>query len=110
MTWDEFLASKPTTARVFRLNACPSDYYNHAFADDRNWQAYRLTSPDGEQSLYGYAERGSAVSAKLPQSTDSQMRALMLALKFPANATSANQVLIEKFITDGWVLESEPTP
>ena len=35
---------------------------------------------------------------------------MMLALKFPENATSHNQVIIEKFIAEGWVLETEEPP
>jgi hypothetical protein len=110
MTWSEFLASKPTAVRVFRVNLSPSDYYNFAFAADTKWQAYRLTSPDEGHAVYGYAEHGSAVSAKLPPPTDTQPVALMLALKFPDHATSANQVLIEKVIAEGWVLETESPP
>jgi hypothetical protein len=110
MTWDEFLASKPTAARVFRVSLSPCDYYNFAFADDKKWQAYRLTSPVGGHAVYGYAEHGSVVSAKLPPPTDTQPVAMMLALKFPDHATTTNQVIIEKVIADGWVLETESPP
>ncbi len=110
MPWEEFLASKPTTGRVFRLNLSPTDYYNFAFSDDQKWQAYRLQSPDGEHSIYGYAERDSAVGYASRCPPDSKQMALMLALKFPENATSDNQVLIEKFVAEGWVLETESSP
>jgi hypothetical protein len=89
---------------------CPTDYYNFAFANDNKWQAYRLTSPDGGNLLYGYAERGSVMNSKLRPSLDNQQTPLMLALKFPENATSNNQVLIEKIVAEGWVLESEAPP
>ena len=108
--WEEFLASKPTTGRVFRLNLSPVDYYNFAFSDDKKWQAYRLQSPDGEQSIYGYAERDSVLASRLLSPPESKQMALMLALKFPENATSDNQVLIEKFVAEGWVLETESSP
>jgi len=114
MTWNEFLTTKPATARIFRVGIKPIDYYNFAFADDKKWQAYWIISPDGGHSIYGYAERGSHVCSKLPQATDPQQEArqeaLILALKFPENATSANQVLIEECIAEGWVLETEPSP
>lgn len=110
MPWAEFLASKPTTAQVFRLNLSALDYYNVAFADDRKWQSYRLISPDGEHSLYGYAERDSVLNSLLRPPPDSCGAALMLALKFPENASSSNQVLIVEFVTEGWVLETESTP
>jgi hypothetical protein len=108
--WEEFLASKPTTGRVFRLNLSPADYYNFAFSDDQKWQAYRLQSPAGEHSIYGYAERDSMLASRLVVPPESKQMALMLALKFPANATSDNQVLIEKFVAEGWVQETESSP
>jgi len=114
MTWDEFLKTKPTTARVFRLRLNPIDYYNFAFSDDRKWQAYRIVSPDGAHSIYGYVERGSAVCAKLSHPsedrTEIQQVPSILSLKFPGKAISANQVLIEDLVAEGWVLETEPPP
>jgi hypothetical protein len=110
MSWQQFLTTKPTAGQVFRLVLCPTDYYNFAFANDNKWQAYRLTSPDGGNLLYGYAERGSVMNSKLRPSLDNQQTPLMLALKFPENATSNNQVLIEKIVAEGWVLESEAPP
>jgi len=110
MRWDEFLASKPTTARVFRVRLNPADYYNFQFSDDRKWQAYQIISPDGGHSIYGYAERGSDVCAKLPATSDTQQSALMLALKFPVKTPAPNQVLIDDLVAEGWVLENEPPP
>lgn len=110
MPWEEFLASKPTTGKLFRLTLSPVEYYNMAFADDKKWQSYRLESPDGIRTLYGYAERGSGLDAELRPSPDIKRIALTLSLKFPENASSKNQVLIEKFVAEGWVLETEETP
>ncbi|MCX6868368.1 MAG: hypothetical protein NTV46_19615 [Verrucomicrobia bacterium] len=110
MSWEQFITLKPTTGQVFRLVLCPTDYYNFAFANDNKWQAYRLTSPDGGHLLYGYAERGSVMNSKLRPSLENQQIPMMLALKFPDNATSDNQVLIEKIAAEGWVLASDPPP
>jgi hypothetical protein len=110
MSWEQFLESKPTTARVFRLSLSAVDYYNFDFSDDGKWQAYRLESPDGAHAIYGYVERGSLVSATIHPPADSEFMRMTLALKFPNNPTSGNQVLIEKFIAEGWALENEPAP
>jgi hypothetical protein len=110
MPWPEFLASKPTTGKVFRVTLSAVDYYNFNFDDDKKWQAYRLESPDGTHALYGYAGQGSVIQTKLRPPTDSKPMPCMLALKFPANAASGNQVLIEQCLADGWVLETEPPP
>lgn len=110
MPWEEFLASKPTTPHVFRVNLSTVDYYNFAFADDAKWQAYRLTSPDETHSIYGYAERGSKVNSSVLPPPETTRTPLILSLRFPEHATSNSQVLIEKLVADGWVLESEPPP
>lgn len=110
MPWEEFLASKPTEPKVFRLNLSSIEYYNTAFTDDKKWQSYRLLSPDGKHAIYGYAERGSVLNARLRPPPDSKQVAMMLSLKFPENAASNNQVIIEKCIIEGWVLETEEPP
>lgn len=108
--WQEFVASKPSAAHLFRVNLCLADYYNFAFSDERKWQSYQLISPDGAYAMYGYAERGSRVNAMLPQTAGGVVVPVMVAMKFPENATSPKQVIIEKFIADGWVMETQSNP
>lgn len=110
LPWQEFLASKPTAPHVFRLILSSVDYYNFAFTDDVKWQAYRLSSPDETHAVYGYAERGSKVNSRLRPPPDNAQVPMILSLKFPAAATSNNQVLIDQVVADGWVLESESPP
>ncbi|MCX8495265.1 MAG: hypothetical protein ORN51_03685 [Akkermansiaceae bacterium] len=109
MPWDEFLASKPTTSRVFRVTLYPVDYYNHAFSDESKWQSYRAESIGNEQSVFAYAGKETVVSQLLYFSPDMKSRCVMLALKFPQNAESSNQVEIERFVKDGWI-ENVKTP
>lgn len=110
MPWGAFIAAKTTTAKMFRVILGPVEYYNIGFADDRKWKSYRLVSPDGKYSLYGYAEVGSLLNASLRLPPESTSLNLILSLKFPENATSSNQVIIEKRIAEGWVLENESSP
>ena len=105
--WSEFIASKPTTSQVFRLMLGPADYYNIGFSNDIKWQSYRLTSPDGSHVLYGYAERGTPLNAKLRPPPETPQTALILALKFPEHAASSNQVVIENCLADSWLLDPE---
>ena len=109
MPWDEFLASKPTTSRVFRVTLYPVDYYNLAFSDESKWQSYRIESLGNEQSVFAYAGKDTVVSQLLYFSPDVKSRCVMLALKFPQNAESSNQVEIERFVKDGWI-ENIKTP
>lgn len=110
LPWEDFFASKPTVPQVFRVRLSPVEYFNFGFSDDRKWQSYRLESPDGEHSVFGYVERGSSLASRLLPSPDSKAVPLTLALRFPENATSANQVVIEKYLAEGWVLDRTETP
>lgn len=107
--WEVFLETKPAEAKVFRVNLSAIEYYNTAFTDDKKWQSYRLISPDGKHSIYGYAERGTTLASQLRPLPDAKNTYLILALKYPADAASSNQVVIERFITEGWVLDKEAT-
>lgn len=107
MPWQEFLATKPEQATMFRVVLSPVEYYNFGFTDDRKWQSYRLISPDGEHSLYGYVERGLPLDLNLRLSPDRKQSDLTLLLKFPPTAASHNQVLITQMLAEGWVLDTD---
>jgi len=107
MPWDEFLASKPTVSRVFRVTLYPVDYYNRGFSDESKWQSYRAESQGNDQSVFAYAEKDTVVSQLLHFSPDMKSRSVMVALKFPENAAGGNQVEIERFVTDGWIEKVE---
>jgi hypothetical protein len=107
LAWPEFIATQPTTGQVFRLVLSPIEYYNFGFTEDK-WRSYRLLSPDKEHSLYGYAEKDGLVEGQLRHAGADNSLPLMLSLKFPPGATSNNQVVIERLVSDGWV-ENEET-
>jgi hypothetical protein len=107
MTWEAFLDAKPTEPQMFRVILSAIDYYNFGFSDEGKWQSFRLESLDSAHAVYGYAERGSVLEARLRPPADRKKVPLVLALKFPEDAKSGSQVLIDKFIAEGWVLESE---
>ncbi|MEO5714436.1 MAG: hypothetical protein ABIT37_13190 [Luteolibacter sp.] len=106
ISWKEFLATKSTTGRVFRLSLAPIDYYNFDFKDDLKWQSYRLESPDHETSIYGYVEKGSLLDKQIRPNGDDKSVLLMLSLKFPEKGMSPNQVLIDRQVAEGWVEEN----
>lgn len=107
MPWQEFLATKPEQAFMFRVVLSPVEYYNFGFTDDRKWQSYRLVSPDGEHAIYGYVEKGTPLELSLRLSPDIKQTDLTLLLKFPPNAVSRNQVLITQMLAEGWVLDTD---
>lgn len=109
MTWEDFLRTKPTTSHVFRVTLSTVDYYNFDFSDDVKWHSYRLLSPTGNKSLYGYALRGSSLDVRLQPTSETNRVNYMLSLVYPPNATSDSQVEIEGIVAEGWVLP-DPTP
>lgn len=108
ISWKEFMATKPASGHVFRVILTPVDYYNFEFSDDQKWQSYRLESPDHDYALYGYAEKGTVLNGRILTDKDTKKMNLILSLKFPAGATSNNQVVIERFVAEGWVEEDSP--
>jgi hypothetical protein len=110
MPWADFIRTRPTEAKLFRVMLGPVDYYNFNFTDDRKWRSYRLVSPDGEHSLYAYVELDSVLDARLRPSPDNKQIPLTLSLRYPPDSDSPNQVLVEKWHADGWVLENETEP
>lgn len=108
MSWKTFRSEKPAEAHVFRVTLSPVEYYNFTFADESKWKSYRLVSPDGEHSIYGYVEKDSMLAQQIRLDADTKKVSMMLSLKFPAGATADNQVVIDRFVTDGWVEEVAP--
>lgn len=108
--WEVFTDTKPVSAKMFRVWLSPVDYYNFGFSDDLKWQSYLLESPDGNYTLYAYVERGSVLDSRLKPSPDVKKTPLTLMLSFPDDAASSNQVLVEKFVAEGWMLETEESP
>jgi hypothetical protein len=108
ISWEDFLRTKPTTSHVFRITLSEVDYYNFDFSDDAKWHSYRLISPVGKKSLYGYALRGSSLDVRLQPTADTSRVNYMLSLVYPPDATSDSQVEIESVVTEGWVLPDPP--
>lgn len=111
MSWEEFMATRPTEGKVFRVKLNDTNYYNFGFSDESKWTSYTLLSRDEKHQIYGYIERNSAMEPRLADAQKrSSDRFLTLSLKFPPNSTSNNQVIIERIVSDGWVTLDTPSP
>lgn len=100
--WATFLSSKPAEPHLFRVLVSPVNYYNFEFGDDNKWKSYRLLSPDGEHSIYGYVEKGSEVDRMMLMDPDVKKVAMKLKLAFPPGGLKDNQVIITSFVSLGW--------
>jgi hypothetical protein len=109
MSWPAFLAEKPKQAKLFRVVLRETQYYNYAFADEHRWKSYNLESPDGEHSVFGYVELGSALDNRIRPAESAPRDPFILMLRFPPDADSTNQVIIDRVISDGWVERADKT-
>lgn len=104
MPWDKLIESRPTRPVLVRATLRWVDYFNFDFSDESKWRSYRLVSPDGEHTLYGYAERNSLLDQRLRPADQTASVAVTLRIRFPGEGDSRNQVLIDEYVADGWVV------
>ncbi len=113
MTFDEFKLQQPRTPVPFRLKIRGSDYYNHGFTDEKKWVAAELYYPhaegDKERILFGYLERGSQAWRDLVLYTEPGNNAsVIVSLRYPEDALSREQVIIDSMVHDSWLYTDEP--
>lgn len=107
MSWEAFRQEKPAEPKLFRVELSGVEYFNFAFRDDREWSSYRLDSPDGMESVFGYVSRTGELDQRLRPADPGAKSKWLLKLKFPPNSTQDNQVLIDSIVADGWVAEQK---
>jgi hypothetical protein len=103
MSWTEFKAARRAEGKWFRVHLSSVEYYNFDFSDDRQWACYRLDSPDGVDSVFGYVPRNGDLDEKIRPFEENTKVKLLLKLRFPADARTDNQVLIEEVSGHEWV-------
>ena len=109
MNWDEFKKSRTSEKVMFRVVVSDVSYYNFAFVDESRWSSYRLESADGERALYGYAPRAGVLDARLKSLEGIKNRPFVVKLRYPDEAPSDNQVLVEEIIEEGWFAPDDPS-
>jgi hypothetical protein len=107
MPWQNLSESRPTRPVLIRAMMKSVNYYNFNFADESKWRSYRLVSPDGEHMLYGYAERNSLLDQRLQPREQSTSVAVTVKIRFPDEGDTRNQVMIDDYITDGWIIPDQ---
>lgn len=102
--WKTILSSQSGTSLV-RVFLAPDSYYNGIYADESEWRAYALASPDVEDILYGYAKHGSSqhkAIARILSSEHPPHRATLRILKNPESG--ARQFEISRVVAENWVV------
>ena len=107
MGWPEFMDQRPDEPKLFRVRAQRGDYFNFGFNDESVWRCYELESPDGGKLLFAYGRIGSEADNRLAGVEKGAARELTLRLRYPDDAPSANQVIIEETVAVGWVVTGD---
>lgn len=105
MPWLDLLVSPPSEPVLVRAIAAEDTYYNYGFADEEALACFALLSPDHNIKIYGYTPRASADAHKLSSFLAEASDGLVtLRIRYPENPQTNNQVWIDDFIDEGWVI------
>ncbi len=107
MTMKDFQVKQPQDGIDFRVYCMPTQYYNHEYASEKEWMGYDLrNAADPDFALVGYVKRDTALAKELESSFTTQS-SVVLRVKYPPNATSREQVLIDKLVHNNFYLPRE---
>ncbi|GAA5494595.1 hypothetical protein Rhal01_00757 [Rubritalea halochordaticola] len=102
--WKTIAAEKSTKPVLVRAISRPSSYYNLGFQDDK-WSAFELTSPVEDASFVGYVPKNGVMYHRLNPIGGSGTLFVVLKIKYPEDAISTDQVIIDEIIDTKWVIE-----
>jgi hypothetical protein len=109
MGWEELKESRPVEPVLFRVYVSDVEYYNFSFANESYWSSYRLESKDGEHHVFGYVPRGAELDSRLRSLEGAEKRPFVLKVRFPEDAPSASQVIVEEIIAENWFVLDGPS-
>lgn len=112
MKWDSFAADRPAGSSLdFRVHLEQDSFFSHEFADSTRWHCFRLTAPDSEETLFGYAKaNGETARALLNLLNQNQGRktSAILRVSIPEGIQSRRGVVIEKLLSPRWLYINPP--
>ena len=112
MDWDEFARSRPGGyTGDFRVYVSPDNFYSHEFADSDALSSFRLTTLRGEEILYGYAPKNSALEAKildLIEINGRRVTPMVLRLHLSEGIKSKTGVVIDELVCPRWLFAENP--
>jgi len=107
MSFQEFRAQRPTKPVLMRAYVRLFEYYNFEFSDSKKYLCIKMMSEDGQNSVYGYCERGSSlarwIDADLATTGPSGFKGYTMLISFPPNAQSNQCVNLEKVVAQRWL-------
>lgn len=108
LSFQAFRDKRPTKPVRMRAYVRLFEYYNFEFSDSSRYLCLKLTSENGESSLYAYTERGTDLcrwlETDLAGTGPTGFRGYTMLLSFPPDAQSNQCVHLEKVITPRWLV------
>lgn len=120
MPWKDFLRTPPEEAMEYRVRASldsRDQYYNYSFKGrEKDLLCFKLEDPEKFGSCWAYCDKDSEAATQLlfnlkrsrqqgiANEEGKVVISCILKLRFPPEGMKTNQVMIEKFIHDNWVL------
>lgn len=107
-SWSDLAHGRATKASLVRTNVARISYYNYRFHDEAVYQSYRLDPLDDDQSLYGYAVRGTRTAIALEKLVQTgTLFPLVLSLGEGERGSDRRQFRITRVLAAGWAMGPE---
>ena len=95
----------------FRVYAEPDNFFSHEFADPVQWDCYRITALDSDETLFGYCRKtdeSAPLIRAVIDATPTRKASLILRLGIPTGLQSRRGVVIEKLLSPRWLYLDAP--
>ncbi len=112
MPWDSFATQRPEGSSMdFRVYAQHDNFFSHEFADPLQWDCYRITALDSDETLFGYCRKTDEAAPVIQAVIDSNpthKASVILRLGIPTGLQSRRGVVIEKILSSRWLYLEPP--
>ena len=112
MLWDSFATQRPEGSSMdFRVYAEHDNFFSHEFADPLQWDCYRITALDSDETLFGYCRKTDDAAPLIKAAIDSNpthKASVILRLGIPTGLQSRRGVVIEKILSSRWLYLDPP--
>lgn len=108
MSFAHLRETRPTKPVLLRVFARQFEYFNFEFSDAAKYYCVKLSSENGEQSIYGYVERntlfGDWLASNLATTGPSGAMGFTVKVAFPPNAESNQCVHLLQVVASRWIV------
>lgn len=103
--WEELRELQPTEPQTVRVLCRKVEYYNNEYSS-KDWQSFEVTHAHSDVVHIGYVNRKSVAYVKLlPIGNVTNSVEMTLTIRYPEDAQSARQFIIEEVVATNWITE-----